>query len=430
MKNHRNFLFFLLMLILVPLAGEPKFHPFTNELATFRVSFGSPVFLLFLLWLRNTPFVLSGFCVGISVTLFRVFLDLWSGDITFTKSLWLHGPTFFYYFTYAACFHLPKFDTALYSKALQIAGWSILAEILASLAELTITALTSSGAIDLSFDILFKISLIAVLRCLFILSFFFIAQIYQAETRTRQEQEEKQHLMLLIAGLYKEIIQLSNSQKNAEAVTRDCYKIYETLQDENAVIDRQTLASDMLRLAGQVHEIKKDNQRIHAGLQQLTAERKINDYMAPAELSQFIVDSNQKYARSLGKLIRFYLLNDATLPPLHAYRVLSLVNNLAANAVEASDDVGVIHLAFTKVNDHLQIEIWNTGKAIPMNKIPLFFKPGYTTKFAADGKPSNGVGLTYVKYLAESLGGTIQVVSDESSKIIFTLSIPLANLKG
>ena len=243
MKKNRNILFFLLMLILVPLAGEPKIHPFTGDLSTFRVSFGSPIFLLFLLWLRNIPFVVSGFCVGITVMFFRIFLDLWSGLLPFEISFYLHIPNFVYYFAYAACFHMPKLKIPLYSKALQIAGWSILAEIIASIAELVMTTLINSGDIALNFDIIFKISIIAVLRCLFILSFFFIAQIYQAELKARQEQKEKEHLMLLIASLYEETIQLSKSQQNAETLTRDCYKIYEFLQNPKNTIDRPELAA-------------------------------------------------------------------------------------------------------------------------------------------------------------------------------------------
>ena len=430
MKKNRNLLFFLLMLILVPLAGEPKIHPFTGDLATFRVSFGSPIFLLFLLWLRNIPFVVSGFCVGITVMFFRIFLDLWSGLLPFEISFYLHIPNFVYYFAYAACFHMPKLKIPLYSKALQIAGWSILAEIIASIAELIMTTLINSGDIVLNFDIIFKISTIAVLRCLFILSFFFIAQIYQAELRARQEQKEKEHLMLLIASLYEETIQLSKSQQNAETLTRDCYKIYEFLQNPKNTIDRPELSAEVLRIAGQIHEIKKDNQRIHAGLSQLTKEHKINNCMDIDELGHLIVESNRKYARSLQKDIQFYILEDNSLPPLHVYTVLSLVNNLASNAVEAIEQSGSIHISFTKIHDHLQIEVWNTGKPILNKKMPLFFKPGYTTKYAADGKPSNGVGLTFVKHLAEDLGGSIKAVSDEQSKIIFTVSIPLDNLKG
>ena len=305
MKQHRNLLLFALMLLLVPLAGEPKFHPFTGDLASFRVSFGSPLFLLFLLWLRNVPFVLSGLCVGLAVTIFRIFLDLWTTTISLTMSLGLHGPTFFYYLTYAACFHIPKFNAALYNKALQIAAWSILAEIAASIAELTMTNIYASSDFNITLSVLIKISAIAFLRCFFILSFFFLTQIYQAETRANHEHQQKQHMLLLISNLYEEVIQLNKSQKNAEAVTRNCYKIYENLQDQTAIVNPSKLASEILSIAGQVHEIKKDNQRIYAGLRQLTNNRELKDYMPTAALVDLIMESNRKYAKGLQKAITF-----------------------------------------------------------------------------------------------------------------------------
>lgn len=55
MRTSRHLPLCLLMLFLVPLAGEPKFFPFHGGLADFRVSFGSPIFLLFLLFLRDLP---------------------------------------------------------------------------------------------------------------------------------------------------------------------------------------------------------------------------------------------------------------------------------------------------------------------------------------------------------------------------------------
>ena len=54
-SKHRELFIFICMLLIVPLAGEPRIHPFGNEFSGFRVSFGSPMFLLFLLWLRNVP---------------------------------------------------------------------------------------------------------------------------------------------------------------------------------------------------------------------------------------------------------------------------------------------------------------------------------------------------------------------------------------
>ncbi len=67
------------MIILVPLAGEPKIHPFSGDFASFRVSFGSPIFLLFLLWLSRFPRLFTGTVAGIAVTLFRTGLDIFYG---------------------------------------------------------------------------------------------------------------------------------------------------------------------------------------------------------------------------------------------------------------------------------------------------------------------------------------------------------------
>lgn len=428
MNEHRNLIVFCLMLVIVPLAGEPKIHPFAGELSSFRVSFGSPIFLLFLLWMRNTSFILSGFCTGLSVMIFRMGLDLLLNDISFSSSILLRGPTFFYYFVYAACFHLPKTD-ALYQKALQIALWSILAEFIASIAELGVTNLCVGSELVITLPVLVKIALIAVIRCFFILSFFFLNQLYQTETRANHQRRQTKRMLLLIANLYEEVVQLSKSQKNAEEVTRNCYKIYEKLQDETAPINRARLAAELLEIAGQVHEIKKDNQRIYAGLNQLTNDRKLNDYMPPRELAEIIVQSNKKYARSLAKHIAFTQSVDRRLPNLHVYTVLSLVNNLAANAVEAIKSSGAIDIAFLQEQDFIVFRVSDDGVGIPPNKLKLLFKPGYTTKFDAAGNPSTGVGLPYVKHLAGELGGAVDI-SRAMERTIFTITIPLAKLKG
>lgn len=430
MKEHRNLIIFLLMLILVPLAGEPKIHPFSGELSDFRVSFGSPIFLLFLLWLRNTPFIAAGFFTGITVVVFRALLDFWAGTATFNTALWLHLPTFFYYFVYATCFHMPHFDEALYHKALQIAGWSIIAEIIASIAELFTMSISISGSVVFTPAIFLKITAIAVLRCFFILSFFFLSQIYTAEMRTQQEHKQKQRMMLLISNLYEEVVQLDKSQKNAEEITRNCYNLYENLQSGTAPIDRGVLAAKLLAIAGRLHDIKKDNQRIHAGLVELTNNRQINDYTRCEKLARLILDSQRKYAASLGKTITFTQTCDALLPPLHVYTILSLVNNLIANAVEAITEYGTVQLSFAKVDNNVLICLKNTGSFISPERRKLIFKPGYTTKFDVQGNSSTGVGLPYVKHLTTELGGTIDLYTDTANTVIFTLLIPLSKLKG
>ena len=431
MKHHRDLLLFLLMLILVPLAGEPKFHPFGGEFNSFRVSLGSPIFLLFLLWIRKIPLPAAGLATGISVVIFRGFLDTFDGS-TLLTGIQGHLPTGFYYFSYALIFALPHFDKKrLYNKSLQIAGWSILAEIAASIMELSTMQLLLKGSLSMPTPaMLLHLSGIAILRCFFILSFFFLTQLYTAETRIRQENHEKRRLMMLIAGLYEEVVQLDKSLKNAENITHSCYQIYEKLQKSANTPEKEQLAREMLAIVGQVHDIKKDNQRIYAGLSALTNNRRVDDYSDAGRLAELVIDAHRKYAISLKKTIVFTFQAATTLPRLHTYTLLSLINNLTANAVEAIEQQGTIDLALLHEGDFLLIPVNNTGSAIPPKRLQHIFEPGYTTKFDSRGNASTGVGLPYVRHLTDMLGGSIEITSDGTNQVACRLLLPLAKLKG
>lgn len=54
-----NTLLFLLMLIFVPLAGELNIHPFDN---TFRLSFGTPVFFLSVIYTSYSTCIIGSIC--------------------------------------------------------------------------------------------------------------------------------------------------------------------------------------------------------------------------------------------------------------------------------------------------------------------------------------------------------------------------------
>lgn len=425
---HREQVLFVLMLILVPLAGEPKIQPLSGELSHFRVSFGSPVFMCFLLWNRSAPFVIYGLSAGLAVAVFRVGLDVWFYGLDFAASVPLRSPAFFYYLTYAVCFHLPK-SASFVEKALSVAGWSIFAEVCASVAELFVAAQLQGFALQLSPEALAKLFVIAVFRSFFILSFFFLVQLSRSEARAKEALAQKEELLLLISNLHEEAVHLQKSQKNAEAVTRDCYILYEEMRRFAPGREAERLADALLEVAGQVHEIKKDSQRVCAGLCQLMRKRRYGDYIAPQELLDIILHANEKYARSLEKDIELRGRADAALPPLHAYTVLSLVNNLVANAVEAVRQSGRIGVEFVRRGPAVEISVTDDGEGIPPKRLPRLFKVGYTTKFDAQGNSSGGIGLPYVKHLAEALGGRIEVDAVRPGETRFVLMLPLKSLK-
>lgn len=199
--DRHDWMVFAFMLILVPLAGEPKFHPFSGDFSAFRVSFGSPVFLLFLLWLQHFPRMMLGCSAGIAVMLFRAGLDA-AGGLPLPDALFIHIPNFFYYFAYALFFARPSLSRqTIYAQALAIAGWAVFAEVLASIAELAaMHALAFRDHYRLTVPMLLRLLGIAILRCFFILSFFFLFQLYNTEVQLRRKTKEKNRLSLLISG--------------------------------------------------------------------------------------------------------------------------------------------------------------------------------------------------------------------------------------
>lgn len=431
-SKHRELFIFICMLLIVPLAGEPRIHPFGGEFSSFRVSFGSPMFLLFLLWLRNVPMAVSGLAVGIAVVLFRGALDAIGGS-PLSTGIYQHIPTFFYYFTYAICFSCMKLNRApITTQAMKIAFWAIIAEVLASIAELySMDFFLGTNTAIITVPVLARLTGIAFLRCFFILSFFFLSQLYLTEIHLAHELHEKNRLTMMIANIYEEVFELKQALHKAETATHDCYGVYEDLRSLHDPAEFTRITQEALRVAGEVHDIKKDNQRIYASLSELTNQNnshKLNDYLTPAEICRLIIHTQKKYARQLDKRVVFSTSLSAKLPELHAYTLLSILNNLTANAIEAIHERGALSITMKRMGENLHLEVMNTGSSIPLRRLRQIFRPGYTTKYDSDGRASSGVGLTYIKALAEHLGGSITAASDGKDSVTFHVTLPLSSL--
>lgn len=77
------------------------------------------------------------------------------------------------------------------------------------------------------------------------------------------------------------------------------------------------LRQQALQIAGEVHDVKKDNQRIFAGLSKLISDESFTDYMSVHELVNIIIRANAKYARLLEKDIQFVYKIDGVHPHYH-----------------------------------------------------------------------------------------------------------------
>ena len=98
-----------------------------------------------------------------------------------------------------------------------------------------------------------------------------------------------------------------------------------------------------------------------------------------------------------------------------------VIENLLRNALDAMDGKGEISAKVTDDKSFINIEISDTGKGIPSNKLKTVFQPGYSTK-----KRGWGLGLSLAKRIIESYhSGKIFVKSSQLNEgTTFSIKLP------
>ncbi|MEW9672480.1 ATP-binding protein [Ammoniphilus sp. 3BR4] len=411
----------LFTLLLVPLAGELRIHPFGDD---FRIAFGSTAFFFMLLWIRKLPSLVTGGLVGMAVVLFRMINDVWAdGGFIQAESFGQHFPAFFYYFTYGFLFDLLRINRK-HDSPLLVGFLAVIIDIAANLMELAWrnSLFVTDGMV------IFNISMVALIRSFFVLGFFNIIQLRQVKWMEEQQRQRNEQMFLLISDLYEETFQLKKNLQNAEDVTKECYDLYRMLMGNQEGV-MQAVSEKALHIAGKVHDIKKDNQRIYAGLSRLISNEIPTHYMDIEELGRIIIRTNENYARMLSKDILFEVdirVHHSLFP---IYTTLSIVNNLVANAIESIKGKGTIGISIVQEGDWVKLRVRDDGPGIKVKDHSMLFQPGFTTKYDVSGNPSTGIGLSYVKEVIHHLNGTIAIeTKEEAGSTVFCIAIPLPAL--
>ncbi|GJM69485.1 hypothetical protein HMSSN036_17010 [Paenibacillus macerans] len=117
----------------------------------------------------------------------------------------------------------------------------------------------------------FKLNEWTFLMAIAMLRTYFVTGIYSsiAVSRMRIIQKEQnrriEQMLAFSSGLYGEVFYLKKSIGTLEDVTLSSYELYRRLSEEG----RQEHRQQVLRITQQIHEVKKDSQRILAGLVKL-----------------------------------------------------------------------------------------------------------------------------------------------------------------
>ena len=105
--------------------------------------------------------------------------------------------------------------------------------------------------------------------------------------------------------------------------------------------------------------------------------------------------------------------------PLPSTPARQILINLLFNAMQAVGNGGLLSCRVSVAADELQVEVANSGRHIPAERLPFLFEP-----FSATATERQGLGLWVTYQIVQQLGGRIAAHS-EPGNTVFTVSLPL-----
>ena len=129
--------------------------------------------------------------------------------------------------------------------------------------------------------------------------------------------------------------------------------------------------------------------------------------------------------RSLGANVVLSLSSDPAEVCADRIQIQQVLINLLVNAAQAMSDTSSeersIFVRSRLLDNHVQIEVADTGPGLPQEKAEQLFNAFYTTKAAG-----MGMGLSISKTIVEAHGGKILATSGEEGGALFKFTLPRA----
>jgi len=157
-------------------------------------------------------------------------------------------------------------------------------------------------------------------------------------------------------------------------------------------------------------------------------------YFAPIE--EFENIAMMFYHTARKKQVNFTIYYDVNIPYIilsDPYRIKQILNNFISNAIKFTPQDGEVNVSFQydKTEDKLHIDVSDTGPGISQDAIEQIFQPFQQASKRTSGQyGGTGLGLTISKQLADLLGATLEVASEEGKGSTFSLIVPCHTVEG
>jgi signal transduction histidine kinase len=147
-------------------------------------------------------------------------------------------------------------------------------------------------------------------------------------------------------------------------------------------------------------------------------------YLGNTDINEVITEALVLYEDEFaakGVIVKTRLLQSLPFISGDKEQLKVAVSNLIKNSIEAMQESPKVLTIATSVRDgRMIIEVSDTGKGIPKDKLKSIFHPFYTSKIYGPG-----LGLTFTLKIIQQHGGTISVESEPGKGTTFTIRLPI-----
>ncbi|MDF2591415.1 MAG: Integral rane sensor signal transduction histidine kinase [Clostridia bacterium] len=402
--------------------GQVNFYPFRTD---FRITVGVVMFTFLLLYFHSVPIVATSIITGISVLLMRVGIDVFANAISVDAAFYKHIPALLYYISYGIIIDRAGFRS-LFEKPIYFIVALTTADIMSNFLELIVRNQSNIKSFD---EIFSTIMLTAMIRSSLVLALFWIIKYYSLFITKEEHQKRYKELLLLTAKLKSEVFFLKKSMQDIEGAMVKSYSIYNTLKESDPISKEELegLMADSLNLSIDIHEIKKDYNRIVISMEKLMPASDLYKTMKMSEIFETINDIFTRYLEVINKDVSLSFEIGTEFKTSEYFIIISILNNMIQNSIEACyrSDSYVKVMCFMQANI-VVFNIEDNGKGIKEKDSELIFEPGFTTKFNPEtGQISTGLGLTHIKMLLEYLNGNVSLDNNTEGITRFRLELPI-----
>lgn len=421
--KNRTFQNMLFVAFATTIMGQVYINPFNSE---FRLHMGIVILTLLLLILDDVPIAETNVVTGISIFIFRFSIDYFSWGNPIIDLVNKHLPSTIFYMVFGLILTRLKIR-----KIIDQPIFIIFAITFADISSNIIEAIIRSEFSIQSLEIVLRSLLITALSRAILSFLLYISMRFYNILLIKEEQKDKiKELILLKANLKSELFFIRKSMDDIETAMSRSYSIYNELKskDESDMTTDYvvSLRGRLLNLSKDIHELKKDNQRVVFGLDKLLPQEIDKEGLNLSEILELLRESTDKYISSINKSISFEVMNKGDYYLDDYYPLISVLNNLIINSIDSIRYYGHIHIDCVYEKNKLLFTIKDNGTGIKESDIAVIFEPGFSTKFdRKTGKMSTGIGLTHVKELVENhYMGNIVVKSVHQEGTTFSIEIP------